>query len=133
MTNDTFITGPLEFVESRYNPNAFSAKPTRFHQYSCWLIAGERWVWSAISGDRGKVDTKEAAMAACEQHWRAEIAPALVRVESPAPRKWTAADVTLADCAYVEDSRPGNWWPKIIAACWNRLEEKRVKPEPQST
>lgn len=49
------------------------------------------------------------------------------------PRKWTAADVTPDDLRSVAGDAAkghGTWlYPIEVAACWNRLEEKRAKEE----
>lgn len=80
--NDTFTIRPLEWIRA----GSFRLANGIREQYLVREAqAAGRWVaslgmrdpvWSVIQR------TEEAAMAACEQHWRSEIEPALVRVEN---------------------------------------------------
>ena len=80
MKTDTFTVSPLEWVECDYDPGTFQAKPIGWWVYSVWFKR-QVWRWQINGNESVEAPSKEAAMAACEQHWRSEIEPALVRVD----------------------------------------------------
>jgi hypothetical protein len=80
-SNDIFTIRPLEWLPFRHYENWFTSKTTESGCCSVILHGPGKWSASCRGAKVEDYPTKEAAMAACEQHWRSEIEPALVRVE----------------------------------------------------
>lgn len=77
--NDTFTIRPLEWEPVVMD--CIRATPIGGVSYQVTGYHSDVWEETINALHVAFHPTKEAAMAACEQHWRAEIEPALVRVE----------------------------------------------------
>lgn len=80
--NDTFTIRPPDWRFRAWPPSWFWQACVGRVYWVASTLKDPGWAWRINDGETMAADSKESAMAACEQHWRSELLPALIPVES---------------------------------------------------